>query len=154
MIVEAIDKVADVSRDYLVAPTATTAAPAVDILPKPWPEFIMAVLFIVVTLAIKSFHKHHKLHKAAQQQHKQPGGGMYAGDLRRGDVFIECSAEEWAAMSPRDQKKAKRVRVVAIGPACRDKTRVHLSTDVGNWCILHVAPVMYAPAVKPKSRAA
>lgn len=150
MILEAVDKAGDIARDYLVAPTATASAPAIDVLPKPWPEVITAFLFVVICLTAKAFHKHYQQHKALRKAARTPGGMMQAGDLRRGDTFIECSEEEWAELSERERKKLRRVKVLAIGPECKgDRTRVHLVTDVGNWCIPFVAPVIYAPTVKP-----
>lgn len=150
---EIIDKAADISRDYLVAPTATTAAPAMDVLPKPWPEFIIAFLFVVLTFTIKSFHKHYRIH----HPHNPGGPAMSsAGDLRTGDVFYHVAPEEYLAMSTRDKNRLRRVKVIGLGPECRqDPSRVHLATDHGNWCIPFVAPVTRVQSHSrpaPKSR--
>lgn len=82
---------------------------------------------------------------------------MNAGDLRTGDKFVTVPPEEWAELSVRERNKTKLHEVVGLGPECRqDKTRVHLVTSSGMWCIPFESPVTKltpaAPAVPAKRR--
>lgn len=154
MIFEALDKACDICRDYLVAPTVTASAPAADVFPQPWSEIVVAGAFAVLCLSIKGFHKRHHEHKLLQKAAEHGESvAMIAGDLRKGDVFVECSAEEWDDMSKAKRLKVKRVAVLGLMPECRhDRTRVHLHTSAGDWCIPRVAPVVLTPVerIAPK----
>lgn len=75
---------------------------------------------------------------------------MQADDLRPGNVFLECSEDQWASMSNAERKRMHRVKVIARLGACTATDRTHIRTDRGDWCIPRVAPVMLAPAVRSK----
>lgn len=66
---------------------------------------------------------------------------MIAGDLRTGDTFVEHSEKEWADMSERDRRMAKRVDVLGLGPECCNGQRIHIATSAGSWCIPFLSEV-------------
>lgn len=71
---------------------------------------------------------------------------MNAEQLQVNDVFVQHSEEEWATMSNRDRKHAKRARVLAFLGYCTSTDRVHFRTSSGDWCIPSCAPVSTRPA--------
>lgn len=68
---------------------------------------------------------------------------MNASALQDGDVFVECSAEDWVLMTPsqRDKLRTRTAHSDTV-PCTSERANVHVSTSAGRWCIPAAAPVV------------
>lgn len=65
---------------------------------------------------------------------------MNVSVLRKGDVFVECSLEEWDTMTKKERLKLKPVKVLKILGPCRNPGQIHMETSAGKWCIHQETP--------------